>query len=275
MSEINYDNISLLIIGYDPYIDVWNHYFELLNKYWPQRPITFLATNTATPQYEGVTVIPCGADAEWSRKVYKSIDQIPTDYVVLLLEDFFTTRPVNGKRFESLVRLLEKKNVDYCKLLNQSKIIGEPFEGRKYLHILSAKSAYGVSLQPAIWKKSFLKEIVGPDNYNAWIFELNQVKEKTHTKAGLICLGDERNILEITHAVVQSKYLRKAIRIFKKQGYTIDTSKRPVMSLSENLKYDLKGFASQHTPQFLRPAAKNIGKKMKVDFVSDRQLKEK
>lgn len=88
MNAINYDNISLLIIGYDPYKDVWDHYFELLNKYWPDRPQTFLASNILMPNYENVTVIPCGEDAEWSKKVYTAIDAIPTDYVVLLLEDF-------------------------------------------------------------------------------------------------------------------------------------------------------------------------------------------
>lgn len=96
----NYDNISLLIIGYDPYIDVWDHYFELLNKYWPDRPCTYLATNLVVPTYQNVNVIVCGEDCEWSSKVHKALKKIPTDYVVLLLEDFFTTRPVNGEKDE-------------------------------------------------------------------------------------------------------------------------------------------------------------------------------
>lgn len=267
------NDISILIIGYDPYIDVWNHYFDLLNKYWPDRPQTYLASNSASPHYENVNVIPCGEDAEWSKKVYLSLDKIPTNYVVLLLEDFFTTKPVNNKSFNSLVNLIEKNNVDYCKLLNQSKIKGKPFLSKKYLHVLSEKSEYGVSLQPSIWKKSFLKNLVGEGNYNAWVFEFNQVKNKTHCNHDYICLGDDRNILEITHAVVQSKYLRKAVRVFKKQNYSIDTSTRPMMSIRDEFKYDLKRNMSDITPHYLKPLFKKIGKKMNVDFVSDRQLK--
>lgn len=273
MNAINYDNISLLIIGYDPYKDVWDHYFELLNKYWPDRPQTFLASNILMPNYENVTVIPCGEDAEWSKKVYTAIDAIPTDYVVLLLEDFFTTRPVNGDNFEDLVRIIEKNNVDFCKLLNQTKIKGKSYDGKPYLHILDENSDYGISLQPAIWKKNFLKDLVGSDNYNAWIFELNQVRNKTHLRSDVVALGDDRNILEITHTVVQCKYLRKSIKVFEKQGYHIDTGTRPVMTFSENLKYDLKCRVSELSPKCLRPILKKIGKLMNVDFVSDRMEK--
>lgn len=270
MSGNFYNNISLLIIGYDPYKDVWDHYFELLEKYWPDRPQTYLATNVITLTYKNVTVIPCGAEAEWSRKVYQSIDKIHTDYVILLLEDFFTTRPVNGERFEKLITFLEKNKVDYCKLLNQSKIVGDLYEGKRSLHVLSNDTKYGVSLQPAFWKKSFLKELVGPENYNAWQFEFTQVKNKTHTRKDIICLGETSNILEITHAVVQSKYLRSAVKTFKKQNYYIDTKVRPMMSVKDDFKYNLKLAVNHKSPSWLKPLLKNIGRKMHVDFVSDR-----
>ena len=43
-------NVALLIIGYDGYVDVWDSYFELLNKYWPStiRPKTYLANECVT-----------------------------------------------------------------------------------------------------------------------------------------------------------------------------------------------------------------------------------
>ena len=115
--------------------------------------------------------------------------------------------------------------------------------------------------------------MVGSDNYNAWIFELNQVRNKTHLRSDIVALGDDRNILEITHTVVQSKYLRKSIKVFEKQGYHIDTGTRPVMTFSENLKYDMKCKVSELSPKCLRPTLKKIGKLMNVDFVSDRMEK--
>jgi len=269
------NDVSLLIVGYDPYKDVWDHYFELLEKYWPERPKTYLATNELTPDYNNVTVIPAGSDAEWSKKVIVALEQIDTPFVVLLLEDFFTTRPVDSSKLAELVACMKNDNLNYCKLLNQSKIKGKVYGGKNYLRIIGEDQDYGISLQPSIWRKDFLSKTVGTENYNAWIFEFNQVKNKIQNQNGIDCIGDRRNVLEITHAVVQSKYLRKAVKVFEKQDYDINLSARPMLSKKDNFKYRLKCSVAEKTPKFLKPVLKKVGKLMKVDFVSDRQLKEK
>lgn len=269
------ENISLLIVGFDQYKDVWDHYFELLEKYWPDRPQTYLATNVLKPAYQNVTVIPSGADAEWSKKVNVALAEIKTPYVILLLEDFFTTEAVENDVLEELLNCMIKNQIKYCKLLNQSKIKGVVFDNREYLRVIDASEEYGISLQPAIWDKEFLLTTVGTENYNAWIFELNQVKQKKQNKNSIDCIADKRNILKITHAVVQSKYLRKAVRVFEKQNYPLNIEQRPMMSFKENFKYRLKCTSAEILPKRLKPAFKKIGKLMKVDYVSDRQLKEK
>ncbi|MCM1257606.1 MAG: hypothetical protein NC307_07095 [Roseburia sp.] len=267
----NLKDISLLIIGFDPYIDVWDHYFELLDKYWAKRPKTYLATNTIEPDYLNVTVFPIGKDAEWSKKVYKSLEKLDTKYVLLLLEDFFTTSYVNNKSLDDLIGLMKENNISYCKLLNQSKMRGMAFKGKKYLHVIKRDDEYGISLQPAIWEKEFLKELVGTGNYNAWVFEMNQIRNKYQNNNGINCLADDRNILQITHAVVQSQYLRHAVRVFKKQGYYLNVGKRKVMSVPDTIKYRAKQFFSEYTPRCLKPFMKNMGRLFKFSFVSDRR----
>lgn len=269
------EKISLLIIGFDPYKDVWDHYFDLLNKYWSDRPQTYLATNVLTPNYQNVIAIPAGEDAEWSKKVNVALAEIKTPYVILLLEDFFTTEPVENVALEELLDCIIKNQIKYCKLLNQSKIKGDVFDNKKYLRVIGSSEEYGISLQPAIWEKDFLLTMVGTENYNAWIFELNQVKHKKQNSNGIDCIADKRNILKITHAVVQSKYLRKAVRVFAKQNYPLNIEKRPMMSFKENFKYRLKCAVAEIMPKKLRPFFKKIGKLIRIDYVSDRQLKEK
>ena len=269
------EKVSLLIVGFDPYKDVWDHYFELLEKYWPDRPRTYLATNILTPNYHNVRAIPVGTDAEWSRKVSVALAEIETPYVILLLEDFFTTEFVQNDVLEDLIECICKNRIKYCKLLNQSRIKGDVFDNKKYLRIIGASEEYGISLQPAIWDKDFLQQTVGTENYNAWIFELNQVKEKKQNREGIDCIADTRNILKITHAVVQSKYLRKAVRVFAKQDYPLNIEQRAMLSIKDNFKYRLKCFMADNMPKQLKPILKRIGKLLKVDFVSDKQLKEK
>ncbi|WP_050636209.1 hypothetical protein [Candidatus Stoquefichus sp. SB1] len=270
--EYKFDDIALLIIGYDPYVDVWNHYFDLLNKYWKIRPKTYLATNSLTPVYDNVEVIPVGENAEWSKKVYVASNKIKEKYIVLLLEDFFTTTFVNNDCFVELFDIIKKNNIDYCKLLNQSKIKGICFQNYSYLHIIDKNENYGISLQPSIWNKDFLLTLLGNENYNAWIFELNQIENKIQNEKYINCIADDRNVLEITHTVVQSKYLRKAVRTFKRQKYYFNLKDREQMSLLETVKYRSKLYFSEYSPAILKKPLKGIGRLMGVDFVSDREL---
>ncbi len=267
------ESVAILVVGYDPYKDVWDDYFTLLNKYWQDRPKTYLATNTLVPKYKDVTVIPSRVEAEWSEKVQNALKQIKEEYVVLLLEDFFTTRKVNTKRFMDLVKLIEEKNIDYCKLLNQSRIRGKTFEGQKFLHIIDREDKYGISLQPSIWKSQFLLDLVGNGNYNAWIFEYNQIENCYQNKERINCIADDRNVLEITHMVVQSSYLNSALRVFKKQGFNVNTAHIKPMSKKKEIKYRAKQFFSEYTPRSMVPFARKIGRLFKMEYVSDKQIK--
>ena len=131
-------NVALLIIGYDGYVDVWDSYFELLNKYWPStiRPKTYLVTSVLHPNYDGVEVISAGENSEWSNKARTALEQINEDYVVLLLEDFFTTRNVDGKKLEHIVNLMEDNNLTFCRILDQKKMKGKHFKKEKHIKII-------------------------------------------------------------------------------------------------------------------------------------------
>ena len=77
------------------------------------------------------------------------------------------------------------------------------------------------------------------------------------------------------HTVVQSKYLRGAVRKIEKQGHHIDLSERPMLSKKDAFKYNLKLFMYSAAPKWLVGPAKSIGRLMKVDFVTDRITKNK
>lgn len=59
------------------------------------------------------------------------------------------------------------------------------------------------------------EEKIGRDNYNAWKFEMNQLNGEKYNINKIEYLIDDRNILNITHAVVQSSYLRSAVKRWK------------------------------------------------------------
>lgn len=277
MNKNIFDDVSILIIGFDGYKDVWDHCISLLNQYWKERPKTYLATSELAPDYNDVEIIPAGSGSEWSRKVQVALKEIDTPYVILLLEDFFISDYVNNDLVKEALELVQEDDIKFyqvlVQLLKQSWEKGAPYKENKHIHIVPRDKKYGINLQAAIWKTDFLREKVGTENYNAWLFEMNQLKTENYNVDKVEYLIDDRNILNITHAVVQSKYLRGAVKYMEKLGHHIDLSERPLLSKTENFKYNLKLFMYSATPKCLVKPAKAIGKLMKVDFVTDRLSK--
>lgn len=273
-----YNNVSILIVGFDGYIDVWNHSIALLNKYWTYRPKTYLATSLLTPEYDNVTVIAAGENTEWSKRAQAALNKINTPYVILMLEDFFISDYVNEQMIKDVLKLVKYNKIKFyqisVQLIKQTWVKGKPYRGNKHIHIIPEDKKYGINLQAAIWEKDYLREKIGNENYNAWKFEINQLNIEKYNKDKIEYLIDDRNILNITHMIVQSKYLRGAIKRMKKIGHPIDFNEREVLSKTENFKYILKLFMYSMTPKFLVKPAKVIGRLMKVDFVTDRLSKE-
>ena len=100
------------------------------------------------------------------------------------------------------VNFIKKENIQYYKLVNMSRAVRNrdpQYKKYGFLHIIPENDEYGVSLQAAIWNKNYLSKMLGDENYNAWVFEFNQVKsargKSNNPKMG--CVFDDRNILNL------------------------------------------------------------------------------
>ena len=273
MKNINFDDVSILVVGFDGYIDVWNHFFKLMNKNWPDRPKTYLASSELTPHFDNVEVIPAGPNSEWSLRAQTALNQIKTPYVILMLEDFFVSKPVDNNRVREALDLIKRDNIKFyqilVQLIKQTWEKGKSYKGHNNIRIIPQEKKYPLNLQAAIWNTSYLREVIGSGNYNAWQFEINQIDVHCNVER-IDSLIDVTNILNITHTVVQSKYLRGAVKDLEKMGYSIDLSERPLLSKSEDFKYMLKLFMYSATPKCLVKPFKKVGKLFNVDFVTDR-----
>lgn len=275
MSYKNYfDDLTVLIIGFDGYKDVWDHDIELMNKYWPNRPKTYLANSELKPDYSNVEIVNAGPNSEWSKKVQVALEKIETPYVMLLLEDFFISDYVDNNQINRAMDLVEREKIKFyqlhVQLIRQTWEKGKAYNGDKRVLIVPSDKKYGINLQAAIWNKAYLQEVVGTGNYNAWEFEVNQLGTKNYNADRIEYLIDTRNMLNITHGIVQSQYLRSAKRKLKKLGIIIPESERKQLSVRADFKYVLKLFMYSVTPKWLVKPFKAIGRLLKVDFVTDR-----
>lgn len=267
------NNMTIVFIGFDGYSDIWNDCINLYRRFWPDCPYrTMFINNEKAVYWDGIEVLHAGADAEWSRKVQVALESATTPYICLLLEDFFVGETVDTTEIEMTIAFIKRENIQYFKLTNMSRAVKnhDPiYKGHHFLHIIPQSDEYGISLQAAIWSKDYLSELVGIDNYNAWIFEFNRVKEAESmpNEPNPGCLFDERNILNLKHGVIQGKYLPGTIKYFQQRKIKLNVH-REVMSYTHYYRLRLISKGKYLLPKAMRIGVKKVLEKAGMKFVS-------
>ena len=235
--------MTIIVSSTDGYKDLWPNFFKCKAKYWQncQYP-TFLVNNIERPNITDVNVINCGVDASWSERMRKALNQIDTEYVCFLLEDFFITNHVDNKNIQEALQYMQSNNIKYYKLLTINPIETPFFKDSKFLKILPANYPYGISLMAAIWDRKFFLEKIGNQNYNPWKFETDRLKEENNSGSEIVGIYDNRNILNITHMVVQGQYLLPSLKKAYDLGLKMSLADRPAMSLKSYIFYKVKGY---------------------------------
>lgn len=242
MNGLN-NNLTILVVSYDGYRDMWRYFFDCKKKYWHDCPYeTILANNTADVKFDNVRVINCGKDAQWSDRTRIALENINTKYVCFLLEDLFFSKDIDTTKISEALDLMEEDDLKYYKLLSFSPIRTSNYKAESYLYCLPENLKYGISLQAAIWEKDFFLKKIGEESYNPWFFEAERNREARECwdSTDLVGVYDDRNILNICHMVVQGKYLPKSIKRMQKIGIEIDTKEREVMPMKEYIPYKIK-----------------------------------
>ena len=243
MSGVNNKELTILVVSYDGYSDMWNDFFACKKKNWPDCPFeTVLSNNEKSFVFDNVRVINCGKNAQWSTRTRMALETIGTKYVCFLLEDFFISQKVDTSVIKDVLTTMDSNNLRYYKLMSLSKITTPYFDKQKGERIISANLKYGVSLLAAIWDREYFLKIIGKEDYNPWRFEIerNLEAETAGFDTSLCGIYNEKNILKICHMVVQGKYLPSAVKKMKSLGFEINTKERGCHSLFYEKKNELK-----------------------------------
>lgn len=258
-------DLAIVGIWYDGYYDIWEDFLELKEKFWKDCPYPmYIVNQTKELAYKkkyDVTVIHAGADAEYSRKIQTAIEQIDADYLLLVLEDFFFSRPVESKLLENVLNIVKENDLDYFSMPLSEFLpnkVGMPFKDYEGVYDFSPAFEYTLSAQPAIWNKKFLKRCVGSENYNAWVFEGVYIKSpKAHTEKFLSkCKVDKSNFLGFKHGALQGKMIPEIVRYYEGIGYKLKT-KRPELPLSTVIKRKIRFSIPKSFITFLKKFIKN------------------
>lgn len=175
---------AVLITSCDAYSDIWNPFFQLMDKYWSDIPYkVYLNTETIefNKKYENFEVKSLTLfdkkrkdKITWSRRMLDVLKRIDEDYVFILVEDFFLREKVQTELIEEI---LDK--MDETSLMSQVQFFGtrtncdndiqNTVSNDMIIKQIGDDKAKVVFV-PVIWRKSTLVKWLRPHE-SIWAFE--------------------------------------------------------------------------------------------------------
>jgi len=271
--EPQIQNLSVLIIGYDPYFDIWPYFDYFFKKNFSEChiPSFFITCSRCPVTSSGYSSIKTDGDMKVTSRLKCGLSSVNTDYVLVLLDDYIISKQINVVLLGSIVDEMKKRDFDYCELCN---FIAKPKmqkerNGHGTINTLKRNQKYLISLQPAIWKKDFLLSICDNDLVRPWDMEVYldhcfsfEGERQSLPKAGAV-LGT----LSICNFVDKGEITRDALKLIQRVGLPYpsrDVEKRIVA-----LKKRIINFASSFTPRPIRRFFKKVGKLFGAHFFTD------
>ncbi len=224
---------AVLVVSSDGYRDLWEPFFLLFRKYWPDCPFpVYLGTQTLEAEVDGVTTLLAGPDespplvAGWSGSLRRFLNQLDSENVLLMLEDFFLSKTVSTANVLQQLAALRSLGGTVLRLnpspppTNQA---GKDYPGIGEQHRLAP---FRVSLQVSIWNRQGLLALLR-DGESPWAFEIRGTFRSQAQPSGFYCTFDRE--LKYRHVVEQGRWFWAAARHYRRKNIGCDFKAREVM----------------------------------------------
>jgi hypothetical protein len=223
-------DLAVLVVSCDKYSDVWEPYFRLFRKRWPDCPYpVYLGSNFVDFRFEGVSCIPIGEDRSWTENLHLLLDAVDRSRIILLLEDFFLTRETNTDLIIKMVELSEKLDLGCFRLFPlpppSKKIPDIPGVGE-----IRKGDDFRVSTQAGIWSTKLLRSLAWP-GMTAWQFE--EIASLVSDMMPERYLGLYEPAMEYCNGLVQGKWMPEGLQVCREAGIEPDLSVRDCFSAKE------------------------------------------
>jgi len=246
---------SVLIPSCDSYSDLWEPFFTLFERFWPDCPFpVYLGNNSLSFERAGVRLIHSSQGNNWTNRVRDHLKAIDTPYVLLMLEDFFLRHRVRTDRILAGLDVLAARDGRLLRLHPRPRpsvrLAGWPEAGS-----IPVGTPYRVSTQAAIWRRETILSLMR-DSESIWQFEIRGTERSAAFSDGFFSFWD--SVLPYDHHVVErGKWFPRDARYFKAQNIGCDLARRPVMSAGEYCAYAIHAAGSEVLHSV--PAVRKLG----------------
>jgi len=166
------NNITLLAGSCDDYSFLWDNFIKLCNKYWEPQCKKIIVSETLTRDIDNYEFFTTSKDLNWSDRMIAAINNIETDFIFFILDDYFLREDVSNEFILESIDFLERENCNKLIFTTIPTGIYRLSYIKDDLYKMHDDSDYLTSLQPAIWRKSFLLSCL-QKNWSPWQFEID------------------------------------------------------------------------------------------------------
>ena len=228
------NNVAVLISSCDSCNDLWEPFFTLFFRYWPDCPYpVYLSTNHRNYEHPRVTTIKVGDDTDWSTGFRCALEQIQHPYLIVMMEDFLPIKTVNATMIERLVCYMEKKKAGYLRLF-PCPGPDLPCDDNQEVGEISKGADYRLSLQAAVWDKQTLLGLLR-EGESAWELELNGTKRTNDLDVPFLSVIGDSPIPYFCTGVVKGKWVKEAVKLCETEGIEVDLTMRSIQTPVDRL----------------------------------------
>jgi hypothetical protein len=189
---------------------------------WPR----YVGFTTKHPDIYGFKALAATRPSDWRGELADQLDCLAEHirYVMLVIEDFLFTSPINGAELKTIADLMVLEDLSYVRLIPVSRNIPgsivehfrRKLSGRPLRPLLFSEPYYS-SVNVAIWKRDYLRRLLRQPG-TIWEFE-HTVSTERHYAVW-------KRVVNYQALVGRGKWYVEAPHLLVQQGLELSNSKR-------------------------------------------------
>jgi hypothetical protein len=212
-------DVSFVVISCDRYRDLWDPFFGCLEKYWPDCPFrVFLVTNEGRYDRPGVSVINIGPDQDYANNLITALKGVPTEWLILWVEDGVFTERIDTPRLLSILREAVGAGAGYLKLTPDAPLSFADSSGER-IGAIPRGVRYRSAIGAALYRKETLLKLLIP-GASAWEMDKSgRSNDFPEPFMALTVREARRPLLPAINAVIKGKWYLPVVGFFRREGY--------------------------------------------------------
>ncbi len=223
---------TIIVNTCDAYCDIWGAFYTLFKRYWPdcRYPVVLNSESknddSCMPGWQ-IMNAP-SQDISWTARLRNVVERVSSEYILIMLDDFFLTDYVDDKKFDYCLSWLNANDDASCITFYYTANDGTPSNLDGY-ELRPQVGKYKVNAVISLWRKSVLLKYLTYDE-NPWQFELRGTERSFHENDKFYIAAQETPLIFpynfCRYGLFSGKWLKDTVSLFTKEHISMDFSIR-------------------------------------------------